>query len=87
MTSVEKIAVSVDRELLRKAERLRGSTGETRSALVSRALRRLVIEQEHAERIEQYVEAYRRKPERPDEAELARALARRSLDGIAWEDE
>jgi metal-responsive CopG/Arc/MetJ family transcriptional regulator len=87
MASVEKIAVSVDRELLREAEKIRESTGETRSALVSRALARLVAERRREERIAAYVEAYRREPEQPVEIDLTRALARRSLEALAWDDE
>jgi metal-responsive CopG/Arc/MetJ family transcriptional regulator len=87
MASVEKIAVSVNRELLRKAEELRAATGETRSALFSRALAALVAERQLQDRIAGYVEAYRRTPERAVETSLARATARRSLEALAWDDE
>jgi metal-responsive CopG/Arc/MetJ family transcriptional regulator len=84
---VEKIAVSVDRELLRSAERLRGETGESRSALVSRALSLLVAERQAQDRVDEYVEAYRRRPERRVEIDEARRAARRSLEALEWDDE
>jgi metal-responsive CopG/Arc/MetJ family transcriptional regulator len=87
MTTVAKIAVSLDPELLRKAERLRRATGESRSALVSRALGRIVDEHDLQVRIAEYVKAYEREPEQPRDVELARAMARRSLETLAWDDE
>lgn len=87
MASVEKIAVSVDRELLRSAEKLRATTGESRSALVSRALALVVAEREAQDRVAEYVEAYRRRPERRAELDQARAAARRSLAALEWDDE
>ncbi len=86
-TSVEKVAVSVDRDLLRRAERLRRTTGESRSALVSRALRQLLSDEERQARVEAYVAAYRSVPEDVEATELAHALAARSLASIPWEDE
>jgi metal-responsive CopG/Arc/MetJ family transcriptional regulator len=87
VASVEKIAVSVDRQLLRSAERLREATGESRSALVSRALSLLVAEREAQDRVAEYVEAYRRRPERRAEIDQARTSARRSLEALEWDDE
>jgi metal-responsive CopG/Arc/MetJ family transcriptional regulator len=84
--SAEKVAVSVDRNLLRTAERLRARTGESRSAFVSRALRILVRAEEHDARVKEYVEAYRRVPETAAEQKLARSLAKRSLRNVAWRD-
>lgn len=86
-STAEKIGISVDREVLRRAERLRKTTGESRSALFSRALLQLVAEAERAERVKEYVEAYRREPEQVDDAEVAHALAARSLASIPWDDE
>lgn len=77
----------MDREVLRRAERLRKATGESRSALFTRALLQLVSEAEHTERVKEYVEAYRREPERVDDAEDAHELAVRSLASIPWNDE
>jgi metal-responsive CopG/Arc/MetJ family transcriptional regulator len=87
VASVEKVAVSLDPDLLRRAERLRRSTGETRSALVSRALRLLVERENHRARVEQYVAAYRAHPESVQEVELARVLASRAITSIDWDEE
>jgi metal-responsive CopG/Arc/MetJ family transcriptional regulator len=83
--TVEKVAVSLDHDLMARSERLRQSTGESRSALVSRALRRMLDAEDHAERLRRYVEAYRTNPERPPELEQARTLARRALAALPWD--
>jgi len=82
-----KIAVSLETELLRRVERVRGQTGESRSAFVSRALRRLTREDEHAQRVLEYVQAYRDKPETAAEVTAARAAAKRALAALPWEEE
>jgi metal-responsive CopG/Arc/MetJ family transcriptional regulator len=82
---VEKIAVSLDSRLLARAERLRRATGESRSALVARALRDLVRSEAQERRVREYVEAYRRMPETTHEVRTARALARRSVTNLPWE--
>jgi metal-responsive CopG/Arc/MetJ family transcriptional regulator len=84
--AAEKIAVSVDRRVLAQAERLRKATGESRSALVSRALRALLASERAAARVAEYIEAYQRIPERPAEIRTARALSRRSLAALDWEE-
>lgn len=87
MASVEKVAVSLDPDLLQRAERLRRSTGETRSALVSRALRHLVEQADHRVRVDEYVATYRAHPECEGDIALARELASHSIAAIAWDDE
>lgn len=87
MARTAKIAVSVDVELLRRLEQLREQTGESRSAAVSRALRLLTREEEHSRLVEEYIRAYRDKPETPGEIIAARASAKRSLAALAWDDE
>jgi metal-responsive CopG/Arc/MetJ family transcriptional regulator len=87
VASTEKVAISVDRDVLRRAERLRRATGETRSALFTRALRLLVAEGEHAMRVKEYVAAYRAQPERVEQVDMAHALAARSFASIPWESE
>ena len=82
----EKVAISVDGELLARAEQRRKVTGESRSALVARALRQLLCVEEHAQQVKQYVEAYRRFPESEIEVREARSLARRSLRGLPWDE-
>ncbi len=87
MTGTAKIAVSLDADLLRRVERLRGRSGESRSALVSRALRLLTREEEEAQRIRDYVRAYREHPETSEEVASIRAMAKRSLAAIPWDEE
>ncbi len=85
MANTAKIAVSIDPELLRRVERVRLQTGESRSALVSRALRQLTRDDERARRVREYVQAYRDTPETAEEIAAARASARRALSALSWD--
>jgi metal-responsive CopG/Arc/MetJ family transcriptional regulator len=82
----EKIAISLDADVLAAAERLRRQTGESRSALVARALRELLETAKRQQRIEEYLGAYRRIPETTREVSLARKLARKSTRGLRWDE-
>ena len=86
-SKVEKIAISVDQELLARAERLRSATGESRSALLGRALRLLLRTEAHARQVAEYVDAYTRMPESAGDERRARAEARKSLASLSWDDE
>jgi len=81
-----KIAVSIDAKLLARVERVRAGTGESRSALVSRALARLTDEDAKAHAIRQYVDAYRTTPESAREVAAARRAAKHALAGLSWDD-
>jgi len=81
-----KIACSIDAQLLARVESIRARTGESRSALVSRALLALTREAALARDVARYVEAYREKPETEDEVADARKLARRALSSLPWND-
>ncbi len=83
----DKVAVSLDRALLQRAERLRQRTGESRSALLDRALKQLLRVEEHRTKVTRYVEAYREQPERAEDTEWIQTHARDSLASVAWEDE
>ena len=87
MSSTAKIAVSLDAELLRRVEHIRGKSGESRSALVARALRLLTQEAEREQRARDYVRAYREHPETPAEVTATRRATKRSLSAIPWDDE
>ncbi len=87
MPKTAKIAVSLDADLLRRVERLRGRSGESRSALVSRALRLLTREEEEALRVRDYVRAYREHPETSKDVAATRVTAKRSLAAIPWDEE
>ena len=82
-----KIACSIDSRLLASAEKLRGRTGESRSALISRALESLLAERAHHARVQAYAEGYRDKPETAVEVGRARRQARTALSRVAWDDE
>jgi metal-responsive CopG/Arc/MetJ family transcriptional regulator len=86
-SKVEKITISVDHVLLARAERLSNSTGESRSALLARALRLLLRTEAHARQVEEYVDAYTRIPESASDERRARAEALRSLASLSWDDE
>ncbi len=82
-----KIAGRGDARLLRRVERVRERTGESRSAVVSRALRQLTRDEERARLVEEYVRTYREKPETSTEVAAARASAKRALAALPWDDE
>lgn len=86
MGTVDKVTISVDRELLRRVEALRKNTGESRSALVSRALSRLIEEQEQRDRIAEYIKTYQEHPEEQVDVDRARSLAKASLANLPWDE-
>jgi metal-responsive CopG/Arc/MetJ family transcriptional regulator len=75
----EKVAVTIQSEVLAAAERLRSRTGESRSALFNRALQGLVRTDELNAKIERYRDAYREHPETAEEVAEADALALESM--------
>jgi hypothetical protein len=85
MSKSAKIAFSLDARLLDRVERVRARTGESRSALIARALVAVTEEEARRQDILQYVEAYRRQPETPAEVTMARASARRTLERLPWD--
>jgi metal-responsive CopG/Arc/MetJ family transcriptional regulator len=78
----EKIAISMEADLLAGAERLRATTGETRSALVSRAVRRLLQAETHAAQVREYIDAYRSCPETSVDERSAHRLASLTLESL-----
>ena len=81
-----KIACSVDSRLLARVERMRAGTGESRSAVINRALAKLTEEDLSAARAQRYVQAYRETPEAASALATARSLAQRALANLAWDD-
>jgi len=81
-----KIAISMSADLLDDVERVRRTTGETRSAVVARAVRLLVDADKRRAQIAEYVEAYRRHPETPAEVRAVRIVARRTLKNLPWDE-
>ena len=84
MIKTEKVAVTVDKHVLGAAERLRKKTGESRSALVNRALRLLVSDEARREQVARYVQGYREHPETDDDVAVARDLAAATLKALPW---
>ena len=84
MSKTDKVAVTIEHEVLRDAERLRRHTGESRSALVTRALRLLVSQETRADKISVYVQGYESVPETRQETELAARLASNVLRDLDW---
>jgi hypothetical protein len=82
-----KIAFSVDPEVLASVERYRARTGESRSAVISRALELLTESDEKSERIARYVRSYREQPEAARDVQSARRQARRVLAALPWKDD
>lgn len=81
-----KIAISLDAGLLDSVSRVQRATGETRSAVLARAVRLLVRDEEHRARVDEYRAAYRRVPESAGDVAVARTLAKHSLANVAWDD-
>jgi hypothetical protein len=84
MTRKAKIAITIDRHLLAQVERVRAGTGESRSAVVGRAVARLTSEDMYEARVRRYVAAYRAQPETQSDVETARRIARRTLKRLPW---
>ena len=84
MANTAKIAISLDAELLRRVEKVRGRTGESRSAVVGRALRLLTEDERRARLVEEYRRVYRAKPEGANDLATARRLAKRSAAALPW---
>jgi len=85
MTDTKKIAISLSGELFKKVERVRKSTGESRSAFIGRAVESALSGRERRRLVAEYEEGYRRRPETSDEVKAAEASAVKLLAGEPWE--
>lgn len=85
MAKFEKVAITLDEDLLRASEALRRRTRESRSGLISRALRRLLAEEERQKAVQRYIEAYREHPESADDVAEAERFAAAALSAVPWE--
>ena len=59
----EKIELLLEKELLEELERVRSRTGESRSAMIRRALEMLLESERRRERVADSIEGYHRRPE------------------------
>ena len=80
-----KIAISLPVEVLRKVERLRKQTGESRSSVIRKAIERIFEESRRAKDIEAYIEGYRRFPDTPEEIKAAEVSASALFAAELWE--
>jgi len=81
-----KVAFSLDAALLERIERIRARTGESRSALIARALTAVTQEDVRSAAVRRYVEAYREQPETREDEARARRAARHTLKHLPWDD-
>ena len=86
MVRKAKVAISIDARVLARVERIRTSTGESRSAVIGRALTLLTSQSVHDERVQRYLAAYREQPEDEMQVRVARRQARRTLARLPWKD-
>lgn len=83
----EKIAITLDEDLLARVEARRRQTRESRSAFIARAVRRLLDDERRRARVAEYVAAYERVPESPAEVEAASRMAKDALAALAWDED
>ena len=83
----EKVAITLEGTLLEGVEALRRKTGESRSAVIARAVRRLLDDERKRAQVQEYVAAYERVPERSDEVLAVAEASARSLAQLPWDDE
>lgn len=85
MIATRKVAISMPDPLYREVERLRKTSGESRSRFFQRAVVKLLTEQKRQEAVERYVEGYRRMPETVDEIRAAESMTPYGLEQEPWE--
>jgi metal-responsive CopG/Arc/MetJ family transcriptional regulator len=85
MPKTAKIAISLPAEVLDAVEREREESGESRSEFFRRAVEALLRREREQELSEQYVRAYQKMPESPDEVEAARRAASSILAEEPWQ--
>ena len=83
--ATEKIAISLPSQMVKRMEKERKRTGETRSALVRRAIALLFAEKEREQRNRAYMAGYRAMPETEQEIRAAEAAAADPLTWDPWE--
>jgi metal-responsive CopG/Arc/MetJ family transcriptional regulator len=80
-----KIAISLPEDVLNAVEREREESGESRSEFFRRAVEALLRREREQTLSEQYVRAYQKLPESPDEVEAARRAASSILSEEPWQ--
>ena len=82
-----RVAFSVDPHILDRLEKIRAKTGESRSAMITRALSLVTDHDARNDRVHRYVDAYRKRPETGKDEAAARSTARRALVRLEWDKE
>ncbi len=80
-----KIAISLPEDILDAVEKEREESGESRSEFFRRAVEALLRRKREQDLSEQYVRAYQKLPESPDEVEAARRAAVNILSEEPWQ--
>lgn len=76
----------MDEELVREADRLARSTGQSRSAVVARALRSFLAEHRREREVDRYVEALRETAETTSEVGALDEVGVDALSSVDWDD-
>jgi len=79
-----KVAISIPDDLYRAVERVRRTTGRSRSAVLQDALRHWLEHQAQAGMVREYVAGYQRRPESAREVRAAEAAAVQLLSADDW---
>ena len=82
-----KIAISMPDSTLKAVEEARRRTGETRSEFLRRAAEAMMREDQLRQRIERYVEGYRRMPETLEDTLYSEELSELIAQENPWEPE
>ncbi len=82
-----KIAISLPDDVLQEVEKERNASGETRSEFFRRAVKALLKREREREAVEQYVRAYREKPETEEELAWVESASWEVLAEYPWDDE
>jgi metal-responsive CopG/Arc/MetJ family transcriptional regulator len=85
MSRAVKISIHLPLEVLEQADRERETTGESRSEFVRQAIEERIRRMAEAERVESYVESYRRSPETAEEVASSFAMSQAALSSEPWE--
>ena len=85
MITTAKVSITLSNDLMRQVAGIQKQTGETRSGVVSRALRCFLHQADETGRRRAYLAGYTRIPENAGEIEAVEALATDVLAREPWE--
>jgi metal-responsive CopG/Arc/MetJ family transcriptional regulator len=84
MPKTSKIAISLPEDVLLAVEKEREESGESRSQIFRRAVQMLLRQRMERKLSEQYIQAYQRMPETPEEVTASRRAASTVLAEEPW---